>query len=407
MVVENGLVRERRLGLTRIHDVDSHLDLTGIGIALPGAIDMHTHLRGLNLSRKEDERSGTLAAAHGGITAVVDMPNTSPEVRTVTVLREKLRALAEKSVVDYGVFVGLPSSAEELRRMLSIEGVVGLKIYPTDFRQLRNEHLEVLRETSSLLMIHAEHPDLIRERCSAGTRHVCRPIEAEVAVLSYVKQWIGRGVRVHVTHVTNSATLMLAKSIGASTDTCPHYLYLSSEDESELGCLAKVNPPLRPKNVVEDLLVNVKHLDALSTDHAPHAPQEKCLDFEECPSGIASADIALQLTLNLVNRGILLLDDVVRLWNEGPSRALGVRGWGCIGEGCVASYTIVNLKRKFVVDPSTFYSKCKVSPYAGLRVEGDVVATIVRGRIVYLEGEFYELKGSRALSVKRDEQSNP
>ncbi len=141
MVVENGLVRERRLGLTRIHDVDSHLDLTGIGIALPGAIDMHTHLRGLNLSRKEDERSGTLAAAHGGITAVVDMPNTSPEVRTVTVLREKLRALAEKSVVDYGVFVGLPSSAEELRRMLSIEGVVGLKIYPTDFRQLRNEHL--------------------------------------------------------------------------------------------------------------------------------------------------------------------------------------------------------------------------------------------------------------------------
>ena len=403
LVVENGIVKKRYLGLVRVPDVESHVDLTSLGIAIPGAIDMHVHLRGLELSEKEDERSGTMAAARGGITAVIDMPNTKPEVRSLEVLKEKLSSLNEKSVVDYGIFVGLPETVEELVRMVSVEGVAGLKLYPQDLARVRGQLIEVLSKRRILVVVHAEHPKLVREGCSAGSRHICRPIEAELAAISLIARWIERAeLRVHVTHVTNSATLMYAKSIGASVDTCPQYLYLSNEDEAALGCIAKVNPPLRPREVVEDLRRCIDILDAMTTDHAPHTIHEKCQDFDECPPGIASADIALQLTLNMVSKGLMFLDDVVRLWNEGPSRIVGLERWGCIDEGCVASYTLVNLKREVVVDPQRFYSKCKLSPYAGRKLVGDVVATIVRGRIVYLDGEFYEIKGSKALSVERD-----
>ena len=397
LVVKDGIVIDRKLGLERVHGVDSHLGLTSLGIAIPGAIDIHAHLRGLDLAYKEDEESGTLAAAKGGFTVVVDMPNTKPEIRSLTALRSKLEALKTNSAIDYGIFIGLPSNLRELKEMLSQEGVVGLKVYPQDLLKLNREHIEVLAELDSLLMLHAEHPAMIREGCERGKRWICRPIEAEIAAISYLKKVVAPHVKIHVTHVTNVATLALAKSIGATVDTCPHYLLLTCEDEEKLGCIAKVNPPLRPRDVVEELLNNVNMLDSFSTDHAPHSIEEKCLDFSECPSGIASIEIAIPLTIDLAMRGFMLLDDIVRLWSIGPSKILGLRNWGCIEVGCIASYTIINPDKVTIVDPSQFVSKAKFSPYEGWKLRGGVVGTIVRGRIVSLEGELIESRGGKAI----------
>jgi len=389
LVVEDGVVKRSIRGFERVLGVDSHLDLSNLGIAIPGAIDIHEHLRGLELEHKEDEVSGSLAAAKGGFTLVIDMPNTRPEVRSIDVAQKKLESL-RLAVVDYGLLVGLPQKASELREMLYLPGVVGLKLYPEDLPRFEKSFAAEVSRAKALLVVHAEHPMLIKEACGPGERWLCRPVEAEIAFLTELRGKIVEGVRLHVTHVTNVATLAYAKRIGATVDTCPHYILLSSDDERSLGCLAKVNPPLRPPGVGEELLSWLPLVDALSTDHAPHTAEEKSADFSECPSGIASNEIALSLTLDLVSRGLLVVDDVVRLWSLGPARILGLTQWGCIEEGCVASYTILDMKRVVKVDPSMFVSKAKVSPYTGWKLQGAVAATVVRGRAVYLEGEFLE-----------------
>lgn len=393
LITEDGLVKDVKYGFVNVPGVET-VDLSR-WIALPGMIDIHVHLRGLDLAYKEDEWSGTRAAVHGGVTAVVDMPNTVPRIDRVEVLRRKLVDLFSKSWVDFGVFIALPKDLRELYAMLSTSGVVGVKIYPEDYERFAALASRIPRDT--LVVVHAEHPGLIREGCSFGTRWRCRPVEAELEALNLLREVVksSKGLRIHVTHATNGLVVAYAKSMGFTVDTCPHYLRLTSIDEERLGCAAVVNPPLRPPEIAESLALCMSSLDALSSDHAPHSMEEKSGDV--CCPGIASLDFYAPLILDLIKRGVLGLEDVVRLTNLGPQKILGVRGWGCIEPGCVASYTIVDLDGVTRVVREHVESKCRVSPYEGLELNGRVVATIVRGFIAYLEGEFLEKPLARPL----------
>lgn len=360
------------------------------GVALPGFIDLHVHLRGLELSYKEDEESGTKAAARGGFTAVIDMPNTRPVLNNESALLRKLESLYARSYVDFGVSVGIAESLEELSKMLSRIEVVGIgEVFPEEHYlvPLALRALRLLR-SRKILMVHPESPE-VRERCGPGLRSRCRPLELEVAAIGRLLRYSGAQSRIHITHATNVFTVGYAKAFGASVDTCPHYVYLASQDEERLGCLAKVNPPLRDRGTAVQLLRALKEVDAITSDHAPHAIDEKLsLSFGECPPGISSIEVVAPLLLNLVHRNLLTLEDVARLLALGPSRLLGLeRLWGCYDVGCIASYTVVDLNREWVVDSSKFFSKAKYSPYDGLKVRGDVVATIVRGTPVYANGE--------------------
>ncbi|RLG76970.1 MAG: dihydroorotase [Thermoprotei archaeon] len=359
-------------------------------VVLPGVIDMHVHLRGLELSYKEDEKSGTMAAAAGGVTLVLDMPNTKPRINTTEALERKLEALRTKSYVEFGVYVGLNPRKEELEKMLANKHVAGLKLYPEDLPLIDEGIMELVAKNNKLLIVHCEHPDLIEEGCHEGERSLCRPVAAELGCLESYSQ-LFRRARTHITHVTSPQLLLKARAEGFTTDTCPHYLLLTSDYERKLGCIAKVNPPLRPRDVQEKLfnLFVAGLVDAWVTDHAPHSHNEKLKSFVECPSGFPGLEISLKILLTLVNKGFISMKTVTRLTNSAPRKILKIDNYGCTEPGCVASLTIVNLKKRGRIDPTKFISKAKYTPFEGFEYEGDVIATIVRGSFVYVEGDFY------------------
>jgi len=393
LIIENGIVIKRILGeYKEICKEVNCIDLRKYGITLPGFIDIHTHLRGLRLEYKEDERSGSMAAAKGGFTAIVDMPNTLPEINNVNALKLKLEKLALHSYVNYGIYVSPSNEPNELNNMLKYDGVVGVKIFPKDLKYLQRT-LDVVRKiknSNKIIIIHAEHPAGIDE-CEAGSRWRCRPIELEIMFLNYMERYIRKKDRIHITHVTNPLTLTYAKRLHFTIDTCPHYLYLNALDEYKHGCIAKVSPPLRTETTRRILINMLQHFDAISTDHAPHHINEKIDLFENCPSGIASIDFAASLILNLIHLNIINLNDVIRLLSLGPAKILGLtRRWGCFEKGCIANYTIVDPYKEVLIKSSETFSKAKYSPYEDMKIRGAVTGTIIGGSIVYLDGEIIE-----------------
>jgi len=370
------------------------IDLRGEGLLVPGFIDLHVHLRGLENSYKEDEETGTKAAVHGGFTAVVDMPNTMPKIDNVFALRRKLNALKTMSYTDYGIYLSPPSDKDELLNMLIHEGVVGVKIFPQDLHHIPKvaeafKDLTTKDNRRRIIIVHAENPLMLSE-CDAGRRYICRPIESELSVLNILKNYAEPWIYIHITHVTNLLTLTLAKNYGFTVDTCPHYLYLDSSNEKEMGCTAKVNPPLRSRSTRLMLLNFVNKFDAITSDHAPHSEEEKLKDFSTCPSGISSIDVMGSLMLNLIHKGVIDLVDVINLLSKGPARILGLRRWGCLYEGCLASYTVVDLDNELCVDPQKFSSKAKLTPYKTMRLRGSVKATVIRGCLVHKDNHIVE-----------------
>ena len=357
---------------------------------LPGFVDIHVHLRGLRLSYKEDELSGTLAAAAGGVTLVADMPNTQPRLVNTEAIGLKLAALRRNSVVDYVVYAGVPEEPGEAERIASSGAIIGFKIYPEDLKN-RIQLEEVLYAAwrhGLLVVVHSEHPDMIREGCKPGRRWECRPVSAEVEALRSISSMIPRGLRLHVTHVSSSLLAQKAKELGFTVDVTPHHILLDSRDEEHLGCIAKVNPPLRPPEHRERLLQMLVsgEIDAVATDHAPHTVEEKMEGFDSCPPGIPSIEHYVKLFLTLISRGVLGIEDIVDLFSRKPAEILGIRDYGCVEPGCIASYTGVDLRREGRISGYEGFSKAKLTPYEGLEYRGEPVATIVRGRLVYRDG---------------------
>lgn len=400
VVDEHGFVSKVKVGIFKDLCREAEcIDLTGYGIAVPGFIDLHTHLRGLKLSYKEDEVSGSKAAARGGYTAVIDMPNTIPKIDCVDALEQKLEKLLHGSFVDFGVSVAPPRNgdANELRKLVAKPEVVAIgELFPEDLPQLPVviKAVEMVK-VQKVVIIHPETVEFVDE-CEKGLRWICRPLEAEISAIKLVnevlKQYNAK-LRIHITHVTNPISLVYAKSFGFTVDTAPHYLYLSSDEELEKGCMAKVNPPLRHNTTKNAMQLYVKYLDAIASDHAPHSFTEKQLPFQECPPGISSIEIAPSLILHMISKGVIELQDAVRLLSTGPAKILGIgEKWGCFKPGCVASYTVVNLDKELTIDSSKSYSKASFTPYESMKIRGAVEAVIIRGTLVQLGGEIVVAK---------------
>ncbi|GAB6147993.1 amidohydrolase family protein [Stetteria hydrogenophila] len=364
----------------------------------PAFVDIHVHLRGLELSFKEDERSGTAAAAAGGVAAVVDMPNTRPPLRDPGSLGLKAESLARLSLVDYAVWAGIPRDPGHAPAMAGHPLVLGFKAYPEDYDSpgLAAAAAEASR-LGKALIVHPEDPGLIGE-CSLGRRgSECRPPEAEVEAVHRIASLAPPGLRVHVTHATTPATLEAAASYGFTSDVTPHHLTFTSRDEAR-GCLFKVNPPLRPPEVVEGLVkaVSTGLADAVASDHAPHTPGEKSGAPEECPPGIPGLEYAARVLLTLASRGVLSLASAWRLYSARPALAAGLRGYGCLAPGCRAAVAVVDPSREGVIGRTTRdYSKAGPGAWEGYRYRGEPVALILGGSVVMEDGEVHEDAAAR------------
>ena len=403
---------------TNLPPASTKINLKG-QITLPGLIDPHVHLRDQQLAYKEDFFTGTAAAAAGGVTSVVDMPNNKPVTMDSLSLKERMK-LAEKQVVINVAFnSAFPKRVEEIAEVVKA-GAVGFKVYLSSriggididddellvaaFREAAVEGVPVA--------VHAEDCKIIeglrREMELAGLNDAeayvnVHPPEAEVQSIQRVIQLVKKsGVQVHFCHLSSALGLdavLLAKEAGlpVTCEVTPHNLLLSSEQYGRSGFFALTDPPLRTQDDVSALWSGVKRgfIDVIASDHAPHAFEEKnVISVWEAKPGVPGLETTLSLLLTCVNERRLPLAELVRLTAEEPAKIFHLSGRGFLEEGNWADLVVVDMKREHEIDSSDFLSKARYSPFDGMHVKGKAVKTFVNGRLVMDEGEIVAEAGA-------------
>jgi dihydroorotase len=413
------LVREgriERIGASLESDGMEILDANGL-IAAPGFIDLHTHLRDPGFEYKETIATGTLAAARGGFTTVCCMPNTNPPIDTRATVEYVLRTAATTGavrVLPIGC-VTRDRAGRELAELADLAGA-GCVAFSDDGSpiadgQMMRRALEYSRISGRPTIDHCEdlaiaagglmHEGWVSTRL--GLRAQSAAAE-EAMVARDVALAAQTGAHVHFAHISTRAAVTLiraakARGLPVTAEVTPHHLTLTHEavafagsDESLLyDTNAKVNPPLREPDDVRACVegLNDGTIDAIATDHAPHADYEKAVEFESAPFGISSIETALGMCMKLVHDGMTDLPTLIERLTIGPARALSldrfVQGIGTLTEGAPADVVLFDPDAEWTVDPQRFASKGRNTPLAGLTLRGRVVATLYAGRVAWAE----------------------
>ncbi|MBN2453930.1 dihydroorotase [Candidatus Woesearchaeota archaeon] len=383
-------------------------DASGM-VVIPGVIDVHVHFREPGATQKEDFLSGSRAAASGGVTTVIDMPNTSPPTTTVETLEQK-RAIAKKSMVNYGFYFGATeTNMDEIRKAKNIAGIkVFMGSSTGDLLVTDNTALNAIFACGRPVVVHAEDEAIIKKNAEkyknehdpiVHTR--IRSNECAEAAVRKAIELAGRNkTKLHILHASTKQEMELIaaakESVDLSCEATPHHLFLTANDMKKLGNFARMNPPLRSQQDVDALWNGIKNgtIDLVATDHAPHLPWEKDVDYWKAPSGVPGVETSLPLLLNAVNSNRLSLQQLVRLTSETPARRFCIRGKGMIEKGMDADLTVVDLKKEKTIKNSDIVSKCGWTPFNGFKVKGAVIATVVGGQLAYEKGEFGEARGA-------------
>jgi dihydroorotase len=391
-------------------------------LVLPGLVDVHVHLRDERKAYKEDFYSGTAAAASGGITTVLDMPNNDPVTMSVETLRNRMKIAQEKVLVNVGFYSEFPKNMKEIKSIIE-EGAVAFKLFMAE--QVGglnidddNALLEAFNTASKLNVLAAVHAEdrpelkkaeeeLKRANCndiSAFLRAHSEKVEVK-AIKRVIKSAKQTHVHIHFCHVSTEnglKTIIDGKKSGMpiTCEVTPHHLLLSADDFKRIGTLALTMPPIREKPHSAALWSGIKNgwVDILGSDHAPHTLQEKKSEVVwSVKVGIPNLETTLPVLLTQVRKGRLSIGDVVKLMAEKPAEIFNLKGKGCLKEGNCADITVVALRRKFRVDASKFHSKAKYSPFDGWLVQGKPVKTFVNGRLIMDEGEIVANAGSGCI----------
>ena len=353
-------------------------------VIAPAAVDMHVHLRGLGLSYKETIYSGTRAAAAGGVAVVADMPNTIPYLNTSENVKLRLEELEDEAVTDFTLYAGVPDTRAEAERIAELP-IAGFKVYPDDIvSETTCWALKAAEKYGKIVVVHAEHPWGLSIE-TGWDRRIYRPCWAEEAAVHEVARLAercGARPRLHITHVSCSSTVSVAKRYGFTVDTTPHHLLLPLLGVNSLeACKVKVNPPIRDVKEAYRLLHHLLHgsIDVIASDHAPHTEWEKTRHPYLCPPGIAG--------LEHWPGSVMLLAIRVKAYHvytvastRAPASLLGLRGRGCLEPGCVADIVVALPQPARSVDLYSSY----ITPYMLLHVEKLATeALYVRGTKVY------------------------
>ena len=391
-------------------------------LVLPGLIDEHVHLRDERKAYKEDFQTGTAAAAAGGFTTVLDMPNNEPVTMSVGALRDRMGLAQRRILVNVGFYSEFPRKLAETEDIVS-EGVVGFKLFMgsqigginvDDDEELQ----DAFKKVASLgvpVAVHAEDKATLtanenklkqakKYSVSAFQNAHSEMVEAK-AVERLLKISASIDVRLHFCHVSTKEGLnaiVEAKKAGR-TVTCevtPNHLLLSTADLGRLGQMLIIAPPLRSKDQVEALWKGLESgwFDSLGSDHAPHALSEKAASSVwDVKAGVPGLETTLPLILTAVRKNRLSLTQAVELLAEKPAEMFGLVDRGRLEKGKNADLTVVDFSSKFKIDASKFKSKAKYSPYDGWEVQGKPEKTYVGGLMVFDEGEVVAKPGSGSL----------
>lgn len=337
-------------------------------IKIPGAIDPHVHMRDPGTTQKEDFTTGTQAAIAGGVVAVLDMPNNPDATITKRALARKKKIAEKKAVCDYGFIFGASQDNNTKEFPKVVNNVFAIKVF--------------MNATTGDLLL--QKLDILEKVFKAWPKEKPIMVHAEDSTLAKaIGLAAAYGKRLHVVHLSQQSELemvMAAKERGlpVTCETAVHYLYLTDKDIKRFGGYSDMLPALGPKSDQNFLWKHLDAIDCLATDHAPHTRKEK--ESKERFFGITGLETALPLMLNAVNKGMLKLDDVVRLTHEGPKRIFGL-------DVSTGSYVEVNLKEKYTIDSTKMFTKSKWSLFDGMKIRGKIKRVFIRGKEAFADGE--------------------
>ena len=387
------------------------LDATGLVVA-PGFIDMHVHLREPGFEHAETIESGARAAAAGGFTTICCMPNTQPVNHSANVtsyIIERARRHAVVNVFPIGA-ITRDSKGEDLAAISSMvaEGAVAISDdgMPVMNSRVMRRAMETARALEIPIIDHCEDLNLSND----GDMHECLdavrlgvagiPSAAEdVMVARDILLAELTGARYHVAHIsTRHAVQMVAfakrKGLPVTAEATPHHMALHTGLMAPYDSNYKMKPPLRSGGDVEAVIQGILNgaVDAIASDHAPHAGDDKMQEFEKCPFGIIGLETSVGMALEvLLHPGRLELKRLIALFTCEPARVIGWKGEqarGALKEGYAGDITVLDLQREWTYDVNRSYSKSKNSPFDGHTFRGGAVATIVGGEIVWRRGDF-------------------
>lgn len=403
---------------TNLPPASTKLDLKG-NLTLPGLIDSHVHLRDQQLAYKEDFFTGTAAAAAGGITLTIDMPNNKPVTMDSESLRERMRLAEKRVVVNVAFYSAFPKDLEEVPFIVE-EGAVAFKLYLSekigglniDDDEMLLHAFNKVAKMEVPIVVHAEDRETLenmrRKMEKAGRKDVeaylkAHPPQAEIKATKRIIQLAKESsAHLHFCHVSSATALneiLKAKKAGFpfTCEVTPHHLLMSYGHLKRYGTLALADPPLRTKEDVEALWTALKQgsIDALASDHAPHTIKEKKVESVwDTKPGIPGLETMLPLFLTQINAGRLTMAELVRLASEKPAQIFNLRNRGSLDEGNYADIVVVDINREYKIDSSRFYSKAKYSPFDGWKVKGKPIKTFVNGRLIMDEGEIIAKPGT-------------
>ncbi len=400
-----------------LNEADEVLDAKGRH-AIPGVIDAHVHCREPGMTNKEDFLTASMAAAAGGVTTMLDMPNTKPATTTTSLLEEKRKLAASKCIVNYGFHFGATSS--NISEIKKARNIAAVKVYmgssTGDLLVSQEDALDTIFQSGKTIAAHAESEETIAANAKlfgeagvtdAAEMHLrIRSNEAaESEVLRAITIAKKNKTRLHICHMSTREEAAIIrnekkKNQLISCEATPHHLFLTVDDTKEMGNYAKVNPPLRTRSDAAALweAINEGTIDIIATDHAPHLREEKEKDYWEAPSGMPGLQTMLPLMLNAMNENRIQMGTLIRIVASNPAKIFKIKSKGYLAEGMDGDITIFDIKQEKTIKNNDMLYKCGWTPFNGQKVKGTVSTTIVNGKITYNNGLVNEqAKGKEAI----------
>ncbi len=391
-----------KVGKTKDINAETIIDAAG-KIVIPGIIDMHVHLREPGREDKETVFSGTKAAAKGGVTSVLCMPNTLPSLdsaETIKMLADIIKNTAGVNVFICGaITIGRLGKELVNAAALKKQGIIAMSDdgASVDSDELMLKAFKEAKKEKLLIICHSEDKALSCKgvinlgftSTMLGLRGISKESEYK-RIARDIKLADQAGAAVHIAHVSCKESVEIIrkaklKNVGVTAETAPHYFTLSEEDLLDYNSNMKVNPPLRTKDDILAIKQGLKDgtIDAIASDHAPHTENEKDIEFEHAEFGSTGLETELAVSITeLIDKGVLTWSELAAKISLNPAKILGIDK-GTIGPGKDADITIISPDKEWAVKKEGFASKSKNSAFLGRKLKGAIEYTICKGKVVY------------------------